>query len=385
MKKDVKLKRNSESYIENDKKYIVKNKRRKRVLKPTVKIAIYLIFAIVVFLFALYMLKLGSISRFNNTSIVNYSLTGNADYKVFLKENDYYKQEYLKSGMQYIANLIKTVDLDFNYEAHATDELDYHYKYNIIAKTIVNDKNNKDKILFEEDNYLVKEKELDVNDTNFVIKENVPIDYEKYNDYIIKYKKEYSLNAEFNLIVDMHVETTIKSKVTDKDVVKEDDLKVIIPLSEQTVNISFGTNKIEVNESIVGDTNKTLSSRILYGCGIVLGILAIMLLIKALIIVVTKDKGKNLYNNVINKYLKEYDRAIVTTHKSNVDENMFDQVIRIASIEEMLDLHDNFQTPILYYEVIKGEKSYFIIIKDNILYKLTISKAWLDANNGDKR
>ena len=56
----------------------------------------------------------------------------------------------------------------------------------------------------------------------------------------------------------------------------------------------------------------------------------------------------------------------------------FENKIRVMSIEELIDVYETTKQPIIYYEVIPGEKSYFIVMNDKTLYKLTITKAWLE-------
>jgi len=41
--------------------------------------------------------------------------SSNLDYKVYLKENDFYDTPYLTKDMAYIASLIDTINIDFNY------------------------------------------------------------------------------------------------------------------------------------------------------------------------------------------------------------------------------------------------------------------------------
>ena len=41
--------------------------------------------------------------------VVNYQENGTLDYKVYLKPNEFYEQEYLEKGMFYIASIIKNI------------------------------------------------------------------------------------------------------------------------------------------------------------------------------------------------------------------------------------------------------------------------------------
>ena len=55
------------------------------------------------------------------------------------------------------------------------------------------------------------------------------------------------------------------------------------------------------------------------------------------------------------------------------------------SIEELLDVNELTKEPIIFYEVEPNQKSYFIILKDDTLYKLTISRAYLEKEAEEKR
>lgn len=352
-------------------------------LKPTIKIISCYTLSLILFLASFYLFNVRKIIINSETPKVDYALSGKTNYVVKLKENEYYNEEQLKSGMQYIASLIKSIDINFKYEAHASDKINYKYKYDVTATTIVNSKNDKSKVLFEKKEEIVKPKNHEVNDTNFVIDEVISIDYDKYNDYILNYKKEFLLNTLFDLIVNVHVETTGKSDISEETFTESKDFAVVIPLSEQLIDITLQTPSYQTSGIISGLENITTKAYILYFSGLGLAFMAIILIIFAAIIIAKNSGKKSKYNKVIEKYLKEYDRAIVITHKSKINESDFDQVIGISSIQEMLDLHDNFQLPILYYEIVKNELSYFIIIKENILYKLIISKKLVEENSGD--
>ena len=44
-----------------------------------------------------------------------YEEHGTPNYKVFLKNNDYYEKKYLDEGMSYIASIIDYISIDYNY------------------------------------------------------------------------------------------------------------------------------------------------------------------------------------------------------------------------------------------------------------------------------
>lgn len=370
----------SKEISKNAKVYTNKTKRR---LKTSVKIIACYTAALLLVFISLYLCSIGKKILQSETPKIDYSLDGKVDYTVHLKENKYYNEEYLKSGMQYIASLIKSVDIKFKYEAHATDKINYKYKYNVTATTLVNSKNDKTKILFEKKDIIRKDKPIETNDVSFQIDDVISIDYDKYNNYILDYKKDYLLNTSFELVVNIHAETIGTSEISQEGFNESKDFVIIIPLSEQIIDISLDSQKYETSGTIKGIENKTIKVKTVYYSSIVTTAISVVLVINALAIAIISNKKKGKYNKVVEKYLKEYDRAIVITDKSELIEEDYEQVIGISSMQEMLDLHDNLELPILYYETSKNEESYFVIIKENILYKFTVSKKILEENSGD--
>ena len=162
MSKDVK-------YYSKDKLYKI-SKRKKLNLK---KWFCFLLIPSVVLLLVSFLLFINSVQL--NSKIVNvgYSETGNADYKVYLKENDYYDRKFLDSGMQYITNIISTINSKFNYEIHADENMDFDYKYKVTGELIISDPIDTSRILHTKAYNLLEEKEESINSNNLVINEDI--------------------------------------------------------------------------------------------------------------------------------------------------------------------------------------------------------------------
>ncbi|MCI8394068.1 MAG: DUF5305 domain-containing protein [Bacilli bacterium] len=317
-----------------------------------------------------------------NQNNVSYHEIGKIDYKVYLKENNYYTEKFLPKEMKYIANLINTINVDFNYEMHSTNNLDYNYTYKITANLLVTDKNDKTKVLYEKPSILLEETTKKITANNFIINEDIDIDYDEYNNYVNAFKKDYALTVDSKLILTLEVKTN-GTYQTVKDLKTNNQLQISIPLSEQTIDITMDSKELNDKGVLTSETSFQINNIILFIAGITLGIVSITLLGIALYLFVTTRRKKDLYHTTVDKYLKEYDRVIITSKQPNVDERLFDEIIRVMTIEELLDLHDMTKEPIIYYEVIPNEKSYFIVIHNRLLYKLTITKAWLERNQGD--
>lgn len=361
-----------------EKRYYVEKKKKNLNMKAW--FCILVLPAIALLMLCVFCIK-DSISFNQQTNNLTYNEIGKVDYKVYLKENSYYNEKFLPKGMKYIANLINTINVDFKYEIHSSNDLDYTYKYKVLANLVITDKNDKTKVLYEKPSTLVEEVVNKVTDNNFIINEDVDIDYDEYNDYVNAFKKDYALTVDSNLILTMEVETAGKYPDTD-DLASKNQLQISIPLSEQTIDISMDSKELNNSGNLSGQVEFKVNNVILLIAGITLGILSVVIFGIALYLYITTKKKKDIYHTTVNKYLKEYDRVIVSSKQPNIDERLFDEIIRVMTIEELVDLHDMTGKPIIYYEVIPNEKSYFIIINDRLLYKLTITKAWLERNSG---
>ena len=373
MKKSVK-------YVSEEKSYQVRHKRKIRIKTWFCLLVLpALVFAILAFF------SFNETLSFGSKDNISYNEKGNIDYKVYLKENDYYNKPYLDKGMQYIASLINTIGLDFNYEIHSTEDLDYNYKYKVTADLLVTDRNDPSKVVYERPETLIEEKEVDVKDNNFVINEDIDIDYGKYNEYVNSFKSDYALNVESNLVITLDVITTGKADNVDESLNTNNDLTITIPLSEQTVDIAMETEELNKQGSLGGTNSLNIENPIILASGIVFTIAALILFIIAIYLYVTSREEKDIYEKEIKRLLKTYDRLIVTSQRPSIKEKDFAKVIRVTNIEELVDAHESTKQPIIYYEVVPGEKSFFVIMHEDTLYKLTITKGFLQKEMEDKK
>ena len=68
--------------------------------------------------------------RLNKEYYISYSENGSVDYKVYLKENEFYDSVHQESNQSYVASLIDRVIANFSYEIDMdTDDVNYKYSY----------------------------------------------------------------------------------------------------------------------------------------------------------------------------------------------------------------------------------------------------------------
>ena len=311
-------------------------------------------------------------------SIIGYNEVGNIDYKVFLKENNYYKEQYLGKDMQYVASIIKNVVPTFTYEMHSEEKMEYTYNYKVSADLIISDPNDNNKVLYKRPSLLVKDTKEKVTGGSFRVDQDVSINYDEYNNYVNSFKKEYALSVNSKLVLTFNIDVTGKSPALKEDFKKSSKLVIAIPMSEQTINIGIDTSDINNSGTLERNYMSQIKKPVALVLGIIVGLLSLALLYIVIYNFLTNRSKTDVYKATIKSILREYDRAIVSSKTADtIDESKYN-VIEVPRIEELLDAHDSTGKPILYNEDTENGISTFIIVSDEILYKYRVVKKELE-------
>lgn len=338
---------------------------------------VYMLIPTIIMLFLTVLVLKGSMYT-KEESIIGYNELGNIDYKVYLKDNNYYQNEYLGKDMQYIASLIKDIKTKFTYEMHTQEKLDYTYTYKVTADLIITDPNDNNKVLYKKPTVLVKEETKTKTTASFRVDKDVSINYDEYNNYVNAFKKEYALSINSKLVLTFQIDITGQSKSLKDDFKKTNKLLIAIPMSEQTISIGIDTSDINNSGTLEKNYMSQIKKPVALVLGIIVGILSLILLYIVIYTYITNRTKKDVYKSTVNSILKEYDRAIVTSKTTEViDEDKYN-VIEVPRIEELLDAHDSTGKPILYNEDTENGISTFIIVSDEILYKYRIIRKELE-------
>lgn len=111
---------------------------------------------------------------------VSYNENSNIDYRVFLKDNEFFNSDYLVDDKGYIASLIDYIQAKFDYQLEFDrNDVNYQYTYWIEGNVVVRQKN-MEKPLYESSDVLVNEKVMTGTKESVTISENVQIDYNHY-------------------------------------------------------------------------------------------------------------------------------------------------------------------------------------------------------------
>ena len=332
-----------------------------------------LIKQIILMVFTL-ILSLGMIYyALNNTNkeSISYTQNGNVDYKVCLKENNFYSQNCLDKNMSYVSSLIKNVGLTFNYDLNTSEQLNVKTEYEVTAKLVISNAENTSK--YFEQKYILQDKTSEgISQINneYKISKNIDIDYDYYNTIASTFKSQYGVETNSYIEVSFQVFHTNKEN-EDIRVPSPNPVILNIPLSQKSININMtasGINKQETQN--IESSIFTLNNIICLFIGIIALIVCLISGLKiAKMLSLIKEK-KNNYDKFMEKILREYDRLIVETSTLPKFNNYF--VTKVNSFGELIDVRDNLRLPIMYYEVAKHQKCHLYIIDNKNLYLLTV-------------
>ena len=340
-----------------------------------------LIKQIILMVFTL-ILSLGMIYyALNNTNkeSISYTQNGNVDYKVCLKENNFYSQNCLDKNMSYVSSLIKNVGLTFNYDLNTSEQLNVKTEYEVTAKLVISNAENTSK--YFEQKYILQDKTSEgISQINneYKISKNIDIDYDYYNTIASTFKSQYGVETNSYIEVSFQVFHTNKEN-EDIRVPSPNPVILNIPLSQKSININMtasGINKQETQN--IESSIFTLNNIICLFIGIIALIVCLISGLKiAKMLTLIKEK-KNNYDKFIEKILREYDRLIVETSTLPKFNNYF--LTKVNSFGELIDVRDNLRLPIMYYEVAKHQKCHLYIIDNKNLYLLTVKAVDMEEN-----
>ncbi len=296
---------------------------------------------------------------------IKYNENSQIDYKVYLKENDFYDKNYLEKGKGYIASLIDSISTNFTYNIKFSEEISYKYSYRIAVEVDVQDGKNDSNIYHFTENLV--EHNLSSNTGNLEINEDIVIKYENYNNIISRFKEIYDLsNTDCTLNAYLYVNIQDIDKSNTTSLVDKKVSSLAIPLTLNTVSIDIGNNIITNNHNQFELSKAENNEWILAVSAIFLMISAVYVIILVRYIEKTKT-AQMVYEKEIKSILSNYDSYI---QKINGTYDIgTSQVLKIETFNDMLEIRDTLKQPILMLENEAKDGSFFIIPATNsIIY-----------------
>ncbi len=311
---------------------------------------------------------------------IKYCDSGSVDYRVYLKENEFYSEAFLPKGMSYPTTAIDYIEFNYNYIFNIDDLTNMDFDYEILGDLII--ENNTTKVTALKNTYtLVDHKSKQLNGSNeIVINEKFKVDYTEYNTFANKYRTTYGLDANSYLKVYMKIKrNTIDGSKYTLESTKDTIIlnQVNIPLSERQIEMKIDTQNNKTCEELKFSDKQYINYTNLSFALLCIAI-SLYLIKKIRYTYKRMLRRRSIYDQYVNKLLKEYDRLIAESGTLIALDNK--EIININKFTELLDIHDNLQIPIMYYEVKEHELSYFYINHNDVIYLFTV-----DANEKDKK
>ena len=311
---------------------------------------------------------------------INYEEKSNVDYKVYLKENNFYETNYLGKDMAYVASLIDYIDASFTYNFNIDNKSNVNFTYDAIGVLTIADTTGNSIFFEKEYNLLNSNRETISNDTTYSVNKNIRIDYNYYNALANQFKTSYGIDTTSTLTVYFRVKE--EGNNTTYNINNNSNMSLVIPLSQRAVNIKLDYTEVNQNNKVLNDSLVLVNNYLYITIGIILIIISILFTIKLVRLLKVIIPRKNVYDKYVNKILREYDRLIIeTSTPPRIEES---RVINVSKFEELLDARDNLKLPIKYYVVTRHQKGYFYISHNEELYLLTIKKIDLEEDKNEK-
>ena len=322
-------------------------------------------FVVGLFLLAITFYLLG----FSNKKCIKYSYleNNNVDYKVYLKENNFFEKDYLPKGKTYITSLIDYVDVDFDYNVNFNKNVYGSLNYKIVGIISAEKTNNQVGTYWEKEYDLTDVKTVQVNNQrNVNIKENLKVDYQKYNELLTSFVETYKLSSDgfFKVILKVDGNPQVSKNV---ELPVSSELSLKIPLSkvavEASINEVSNNNNKEITQNIEDYDSKYLFYKILF----LLDILLLIYLLFKYFYNKARNRKLQSYDSNIKKILNDYSSIMVRVNSLNLKDL---NKIKVSSFDDLLVVYNDIRTPINYVE--KKHSAEFIIIFEKMAWVYTI-------------
>lgn len=374
-----------EKVINIDEKILKQGKKEKNVMRKKIYVdtplRIFILVGVIVFFAMLSIISLKNALETKTYSSIYYNEKSGVDYRVYIKDNPYFTdKEYLEKGQQYIASIIDYVDADFTYNFNASSYIDAEYRYLIKADVIVHERGDASKVLYKKTDTLVPEKTINKdNFNNYTIKENVKINYVGYNNLVSNFKKDYSLSLESQVKVSLYVFMKGSSDNVEQELSSAQTMSLSMPLTEQTINIGMDYKAVN-DTSIVEEYSNIETINIIYLVVFAVSLITALIFTVMLIRFINKIQVKGTeYDRQLGRILKDYEGIVARVKK--VPDFNGRTVIELESFDEILDISEKLDKPILFLEMHKHQKSWFLVVNHNEIYKYALKLVDVDKAN----
>ena len=300
---------------------------------------------------------------------IGYTEGGSIDYDVYLKQNEFYDTPYLEKNQSYVASLIDKIITNFNYEIDMdAEDVNYRYSYTIKSRLEIMD-DSSGVAIFNPEYELVSVQNKSQNSSNRLsVNEIVVLNYDEYNALANRFLETYDLSATTsNIVLTLNVDVLSDCDAFSGSSVDTYSSELRIPLTTKTVNIKM-TSSVPDDEAKMIACTRGAGSEVFKTTAIVLAIADVLLILFLVAFIYLTRTADITYTARVKKILSQYKSYIQKI--KNLFETHGYQIILVDTFDEMLEIRDTIQAPILMHENEDKTCTKFMIPTDSKLLYL---------------
>lgn len=304
--------------------------------------------------------------------LYSYNINQDVEYKVNLFDNSFIDEETIGSNELYISELVKDINIKYNFDYSATKNAKLKFKYKIVGNLTGNyngnTSNSEQGSVWSKEYVFAEEVEKELDSKNFFINHNIILDFPTYKKEVETFRKKFGISLTTNF--DINFIVNISGTINEQEFETEKIINLNMPLGVQAFSINEDYEK-NISENVLTTTDAKLFQ--LANIPTIIALLLLSLLTLALSFKkIFNFEEKNEYNKKLQKILKMYDDVIIEIASPvNIDDY---EIIEVKGIDEMVDLEEELRIPINFYEHIPNYYGEFTLIHNNIVYRYIIEQ-----------
>jgi len=320
----------------------------------------------ILFLFIGACILILGVVRNSKGRVITYQEKNDIQYEICLLPGTSSSRECLGEEKEYSAEKTDIIHSKFYYHAEFSESIPQEISYYIKAYLKIYDSKSVHDVIYKTEDLLFEQTKASNIDKEFLIDAEVNVNYQKYYEKVLEYQTD---DPEEKLVA---ADLEIVFYLNDKNGAKKIS-SLLIPLGSSSYRIV--KNVVPEMDGSVKITGNFWNQYTIT-CAVVASILIIICLIllyrtTQLILKVTTIHNK--YRQKLWKILREYDRIIVIA-RGGYESNFEREIVKVESFEQLLEIKQNLQKPIIYSRV-NDVKSEFIVEDEDKIYKFVLKES----------
>ena len=304
--------------------------------------------------------------------LYTYNYNSNIDYKVYLRQNEFYTAPYMGMNKQYIASLIDHIDVTMKYGMNSSEDLDYNYTVEMLAtaKGVYSESDGAANEIWSKSYPLMQSETKNITGKKVDINKTVAIDYNNYNKIMNDFRTKFGLAIDARVDVALKINVMGALKGTGEKTFEESNVMTLqIPLLKPTIQIKpdYSNNGSKVVYAKNKDSNGVNLVSLLIGLGIIVFALIMFRIYGKKLLNTTK---KSEYIISLNKIFKENSDVIAET-ENLPDLSKYD-VVSIKHFNDLVDIEEELHSPIICTEIREDLETWFMVFYNSTAYRFIL-------------